>query len=162
MQRRQFLGILTGALLTGSLGGCGLSVGDLFNCQVSDNYREGVGEIEWLMIKIRLMNGSDASLLDEPATARLYLQSLESARRAYERRHNDLPRCARPLNERLIATLRALEEVLAARMAGWLEHDPRAFEELNTSLSQHWSDYVQTKDATLRSGGVLEGKLNPR
>jgi hypothetical protein len=159
MKRRQFLQIVSSGLLSGSLSGCGLTFGNLLNCRISDNYREAIGEIEWLMIKVRMMNGANESLLDEPKTARIYLTSFASARRAYERWHGSLPNCARPLNNRLIETLQALEAVLSARVAGRREQDPTGFEALVGVLDERWSAYAQAKDTTLRAGGVLEGKL---
>jgi hypothetical protein len=153
---------MTGGLLAGSISGCGLTFGDLLNCRISNNYREAVGEIEWLMIKVRMMNGSNASSLADPETARLYRKSFASARRAHERWHGDLPNCARPLNNRLIETLQALEAVLAARIAGRLDQDPAAFDMLISDLDERWSAYVQAKDSTLRAGGLLEGKVQPQ
>jgi hypothetical protein len=126
------------------------------NCRVSQNYAEAVNENTFTLLKLLSIISTEPSPLKIEDLFPSYYPMLLSTRHYHEDIHQELPTCARSLNQTYINTLTAYQDVLALILAEQTYPDNRRYEtrlqQAKEHLNEQWQTVAQISKETNLSG----------
>jgi len=147
------LTLLLLSLLLGVGGRAGMPVAaQETRCSVTSNYQEAAQENTRTLIKMLALTHTEPSPLDNPEIAAVYYAMLASTRHYHEEQRATLPACAHQLNNVLIETITATQDVIALMLiqdaTPETTRNTQRLDQAKTFLSTKWSDLSTVSDAT--------------